>query len=192
MKHRAGLSTAIAPDTIVTRMYSGKYAALGFTPQKSEKIEGIGYRVVAPGIQFPFKEVEIKDKTDARVLTSLDHHDIRWWMSRLLFQEESELSSKRWASAPRRPDSPCVLGAPTSRESSENSEIQKFRKIREKYFTRDLKCNTKLLKYLGSLSNFKNMMFMATRHGVYHSVTLALFLSNTLPEEKIPRPVKRA
>ncbi|CAK9831423.1 hypothetical protein ANTRET_LOCUS8417, partial [Anthophora retusa] len=30
--------------------------------------------------------------------------------------DESELSSKRWASAPRRPDSPCVLGAPTSRE----------------------------------------------------------------------------
>lgn len=32
--------------------------------------------------------------------------------------EESELSSKRWASAPRRPDSPCVLGAPTSREAA--------------------------------------------------------------------------
>ncbi|XP_035723759.1 Krueppel-like factor 3 isoform X5 [Vespa mandarinia] len=34
------------------------------------------------------------------------------------FLEESELSSKRWASAPRRPDSPCVLGAPTSREAA--------------------------------------------------------------------------
>lgn len=32
--------------------------------------------------------------------------------------EESELSSKRWASAPRRPDSPCALGAPTSREAA--------------------------------------------------------------------------
>lgn len=32
--------------------------------------------------------------------------------------DESELSSKRWASAPRRPDSPCVLGAPTSREAA--------------------------------------------------------------------------
>ncbi|CAD6237269.1 GSCOCG00002224001-RA-CDS, partial [Cotesia congregata] len=32
--------------------------------------------------------------------------------------EENELSSKRWASAPRRPDSPCVLGAPTSREAA--------------------------------------------------------------------------
>ncbi|XP_018301499.1 uncharacterized protein, partial [Mycetomoellerius zeteki] len=40
------------------------------------------------------------------------------YRSRLLFQEESELSSKRWASAPRRPDSPCVLGAPTSREAA--------------------------------------------------------------------------
>lgn len=36
----------------------------------------------------------------------------------LFFQEESELSSKRWASAPRRSDSPCILGAPTSREVS--------------------------------------------------------------------------
>lgn len=42
------------------------------------------------------------------------------YRSRLLFQEESELSSKRWASAPRRPDSPCVLGAPTSREVSQS------------------------------------------------------------------------
>ncbi|OAD54399.1 hypothetical protein WN48_07919 [Eufriesea mexicana] len=33
-------------------------------------------------------------------------------------KDESELSSKRWASAPRRPDSPCVLGAPTSREAA--------------------------------------------------------------------------
>ncbi|CAK9816253.1 hypothetical protein ANTQUA_LOCUS8825 [Anthophora quadrimaculata] len=40
------------------------------------------------------------------------------YRSRLLFQDESELSSKRWASAPRRPDSPCVLGAPTSREAA--------------------------------------------------------------------------
>ncbi|EFN62234.1 hypothetical protein EAG_12397 [Camponotus floridanus] len=39
----------------------------------------------------------------------------------LIFAEESELSSKRWASAPRRPDSPCVLGAPTSREFVKNS-----------------------------------------------------------------------
>ncbi|XP_024878448.1 uncharacterized protein LOC112458858, partial [Temnothorax curvispinosus] len=36
----------------------------------------------------------------------------------MVFMEESELSSKRWASAPRRPDSPCVLGAPTSREAA--------------------------------------------------------------------------
>ncbi|KAG7212761.1 hypothetical protein KM043_013022 [Ampulex compressa] len=45
------------------------------------------------------------------------HKSLPKW-SRLLFQEESELSSKRWASAPRRPDSPCVLGAPTSREAA--------------------------------------------------------------------------
>ncbi|XP_066598644.1 uncharacterized protein [Prorops nasuta] len=36
----------------------------------------------------------------------------------MVFMEESELSSKWWASAPRRPDSPCVLGAPTSREAA--------------------------------------------------------------------------
>ncbi|XP_031365271.1 transcription initiation factor TFIID subunit 3-like isoform X2 [Apis dorsata] len=36
----------------------------------------------------------------------------------MVFMDESELSSKRWASAPRRPDSPCVLGAPTSREAA--------------------------------------------------------------------------
>ncbi|XP_034183110.1 uncharacterized protein LOC117605659 isoform X1 [Osmia lignaria lignaria] len=36
----------------------------------------------------------------------------------MVFMDESELSSKRWASAPRRPDSPCFLGAPTSREAS--------------------------------------------------------------------------
>ncbi|XP_029158782.1 Krueppel-like factor 3 isoform X1 [Nylanderia fulva] len=34
------------------------------------------------------------------------------------YVEESELSSKRWPSAPRRPDSPCILGAPTSREAA--------------------------------------------------------------------------
>ncbi|TGZ40376.1 Uncharacterized protein DBV15_07536 [Temnothorax longispinosus] len=96
------------------------------------------YRVVAPGVYgLPFKEVEIKGWTDTRVLTGFDHRDIRWiahqtpppitftfilsnYRSRLLFQEESELSSKRWASAPRRPDSPCVLGAPTSREVSQS------------------------------------------------------------------------
>lgn len=49
------------------------------------------------------------------------------YRSRLLFQEESELSSKRWASAPRRPDSPCVLGAPTSREVSPSRSY--FRKM---------------------------------------------------------------
>lgn len=38
------------------------------------------YRVVTPGVQLPFKEVEIKDWTDARVLTGFDHRDIRWWM----------------------------------------------------------------------------------------------------------------
>ncbi|KAK0167007.1 hypothetical protein PV327_004462, partial [Microctonus hyperodae] len=36
----------------------------------------------------------------------------------MVFMEENELSSKRWASAPRRPDSSCVLGAPTSREAA--------------------------------------------------------------------------
>ncbi|XP_063988310.1 Krueppel-like factor 3 [Diachasmimorpha longicaudata] len=36
----------------------------------------------------------------------------------MVFMEESELSSKRWASAPRRPDSPCILGTPTSREAA--------------------------------------------------------------------------
>ncbi|XP_043475341.1 zinc finger protein with KRAB and SCAN domains 3-like isoform X2 [Leptopilina heterotoma] len=36
----------------------------------------------------------------------------------MVFMEESELSSKRWASAPRRSDSPCILGAPTSREAA--------------------------------------------------------------------------
>ncbi|CAL7951498.1 unnamed protein product [Xylocopa violacea] len=36
----------------------------------------------------------------------------------MVFMDESELSSKRWASAPRRSDSPCVLGAPTSREAA--------------------------------------------------------------------------
>ncbi|XP_043267985.1 zinc finger protein squeeze-like isoform X2 [Venturia canescens] len=36
----------------------------------------------------------------------------------MVFMEESELSSKRWASAPRRPDSPCILGAPRSREAA--------------------------------------------------------------------------
>ncbi|XP_033223230.1 Krueppel-like factor 3 isoform X2 [Belonocnema kinseyi] len=36
----------------------------------------------------------------------------------MVFMEESELSSKRWASAPRRSDSPYVLGAPTSREAA--------------------------------------------------------------------------
>ncbi|XP_034947505.1 Krueppel-like factor 3 [Chelonus insularis] len=36
----------------------------------------------------------------------------------MVFMEENELSSKRWASAPRRPDSPCVLGTPTSREAA--------------------------------------------------------------------------
>ena len=48
------------------------------------------------------------------------------YRSRLLFQEESELSSKRWASAPRRPDSPCVLGAPTSREVSQSHFYPEF------------------------------------------------------------------
>ncbi|XP_023245080.1 uncharacterized protein LOC106647021 [Copidosoma floridanum] len=36
----------------------------------------------------------------------------------MVFMEESQLSSKRWASAPRRSDSPCILGAPTSREAA--------------------------------------------------------------------------
>ncbi|XP_058798586.1 Krueppel-like factor 7 [Phymastichus coffea] len=36
----------------------------------------------------------------------------------MVFMEESELSSKRWASAPRRSDSPCILGPPTSREAA--------------------------------------------------------------------------
>ncbi|XP_057320121.1 Krueppel-like factor 3 isoform X1 [Microplitis mediator] len=38
--------------------------------------------------------------------------------SRVRKLEENELSSKRWASAPRRPDSPYILGAPTSREAA--------------------------------------------------------------------------
>ncbi|XP_011496084.1 PREDICTED: uncharacterized protein LOC105360781 [Ceratosolen solmsi marchali] len=36
----------------------------------------------------------------------------------MVFMEESELSSKRWASAPRRSNSPCILGTPTSREAA--------------------------------------------------------------------------
>ncbi|KAF7993214.1 hypothetical protein HCN44_006274 [Aphidius gifuensis] len=36
----------------------------------------------------------------------------------MVFMEESELSSKRWASAPRRPGSPCHLGPPSSEEAA--------------------------------------------------------------------------
>ncbi|XP_015586791.1 zinc finger protein squeeze isoform X2 [Cephus cinctus] len=43
---------------------------------------------------------------------------VRFFVSARKDLEESELSSKWWASAPRRPDSPCVLGAPTSREAA--------------------------------------------------------------------------
>ncbi|XP_012248059.1 Krueppel-like factor 6 isoform X1 [Bombus impatiens] len=48
----------------------------------------------------------------------LHHRNAIDIVAQVMNDDESELSSKRWASAPRRPDSPCVLGAPTSREAA--------------------------------------------------------------------------
>jgi len=77
------------------------------------------------------------------------------YRSRLLFQEESELSSKRWASAPRRPDSPCVLGAPTSREVSQSPFYPEF-----SFNVPEINVETRHICFLENISADANLFYL--------------------------------